>query len=425
MDNKRAKELIESYKAGTATPEELGVIEKWIMLGTVRDMDLSEVELQAELNIIRSRLPLSTVIAVGNETDNALSSAAGNAPAQEAGAAGANIKLWPKFTIAASIAAAVATIVFGIWFFNYRGDRNAGDAKDISNYANDIAPGQYGATITLANGKTIVLDSAKAGVVIGQALTYNDGTEVPSSGIGEPSSRTEGRDLLNGKGKRSPDGSGQVLGSLEMTASTARGQTYQITLPDGTRVWLNAASKIEFPASFAGLVKREVRLSGEAYFEVFRNKKQPFVVTSKNLSTGSEQQVEVLGTHFNINTYTEVIATTLLEGSVRVNDMVMLKPNEQLLQKTDGSIDILEADATKVLAWKAGDFRFSDDSITEVMDQLARWYNIEVLYKGPKPTERFTAAISRNKNISQILNVLAKTKAVRFEINGKTVTVTK
>ncbi|WP_285008438.1 FecR family protein [Pedobacter faecalis] len=329
-------------------------------------------------------------------------------------------KLWPRIV---AVAAAVATIVFGLWFFNDQSGRHSDDRRNLIDYASDVAPGNYGATITLADGKTIVLDSEKKGVVVGAELRYEDGSEVGSS-------RTEGRDLLRDR---------RSLGSLEMTearitAATANGQTYAFTLPDGTKVWLNAASKIEFPISFKGLVKREVIVSGEAYFEVFRDKAQPFVVNTKNLRNGQYQRVEVLGTHFNINAYGEdgAIKTTLLEGSVSVSSLrggttrqpQLLKPNQQSV--FTNQIKIQNVDAENAVAWKEGNFMFDHENLESAMNKIARWYNVQLEYKDNSvKQETFYGKFSRFDKLSTTLKTLERTGVVKFEITGNKVIIDK
>lgn len=294
---------------------------------------------------------------------------------------------WPFIAAAASI---LILISVGLWFYNTRHPQGSLATKDL--FANDIAPGKNTATLTLANGKTIILSDAKSGVVVGGDLRYNDGSLV-----------------------RNSSGTHEVL-----TASTPRGGTYQVTLPDGSKVWLNAATSIKFPSTFKGLVNRKVELiGGEAYFEVAKNKAQPFVVESNG------QMVEVLGTHFNINSYADEgsIKTTLLEGSVKVNNMV-LKPNQQSVLSSN-KINIRSVDAQSEIAWKNGDFNFNNESIQDIMKQLSRWYDIEIKYEGEITQDMYYAKISRNRNISEVLKRLEEAKGVHFKIEGRKVIVTK
>jgi ferric-dicitrate binding protein FerR (iron transport regulator) len=208
-----------------------------------------------------------------------------------------------------------------------------------------------------------------------------------------------------------------------------------VKLPDGSRVWLNAASSLKYPVSFSSLKDRRVELHGEAYFEVAKDKLHPFLVETDG------QEVTVLGTHFNIKAYRQDknIVTTLAEGSVRVGyqasawsdhgkivykDEVILSPGQQSLLKGE-TISVSKADMEESLAWKDGNFVFNDANIEKIMQDIARWYNIEVFYEGPSPTGAFSGNISRSKNISQILKALESTKLVHFKIEGRKVYVSK
>ena len=209
------------------------------------------------------------------------------------------------------------------------------------------------------------------------------------------------------------------------TITTPNGGQWQVVLSDGTKVWLNAASSISYPSTFAKRENRIVVLTGEAYFEVAKDASHPFIVISGN------QRIEVLGTHFNISSYTDdpAISTTLLEGSVKVSlsgqkHDVYLKPGEQALSSKQG-IRIRQVDVTEALAWKEGYFRFDDEPITSIMSKLARWYDIEVHYQDTTNKEAFYGRVSRNKNLSQVLKALETTKTVQFKVEGRRVTVLK
>jgi ferric-dicitrate binding protein FerR (iron transport regulator) len=210
------------------------------------------------------------------------------------------------------------------------------------------------------------------------------------------------------------------------TIRTPAGGQYQIKLPDGTKVWLNASSIIKFPSSFARNF-REVELEGEAYFEVAKmlynnNINIHFFVKNK------EQQIEVLGTHFNVSSYPEdIIKTTLLEGSVRVYSLIsnssqVLKPGQQS-QIVNGEIEIRAADTESSFAWKNGDFIFNNEELYSIMNKLERWYDIEVEYKGSVVPRRFSGAVSRSNNLSEVLRIMELTGKVKFEIEGRRVFV--
>jgi transmembrane sensor len=191
-------------------------------------------------------------------------------------------------------------------------------------------------------------------------------------------------------------------------------------LPDGSKVWLNSASTLRFPALFSGNT-REVELNGEAYFDVAKNPNKPFKVITK------DQIVEVLGTQFNINSYSdeETFKTTLIEGSVKIiykDRVVLLSPGQQF-QPSMKSSKVIEADTEEVTAWKNGYFLFKDEDIQSIMRKVSRWYNVDVNYSGNIPDVGFGGNISRSKDINEVLNVLQLTNAVHFKVEGRRITV--
>ncbi|WP_438940080.1 FecR family protein, partial [Chitinophaga hostae] len=207
--------------------------------------------------------------------------------------------------------------------------------------------------------------------------------------------------------------------------TTPRGGQFRVILPDGSRVWLNAASSIRFPTTFIGK-ERRVELSGEAYFEVEEDNNMPFIV-----GLNGEGQVLVLGTHFNINAYNDegLQKTTLLEGAVLVTaggHRQMLRPGEQAqVQPANASagITVRQTDVEEVLAWKNGYFQFNQADLRAVMRQLARWYDVEISYEGSVPESKFWGDISREANITDVLKVLEKS-GVHFRLEGKKIIVT-
>jgi ferric-dicitrate binding protein FerR (iron transport regulator) len=325
-------------------------------------------------------------------------------------------KLWPRIF---TVAAAVAAIAFGVWFYNTSRYPEAGNDLTLANYKNNIAPGGNRATLT-SNGKSINLSDTKTGLAINAAqLTYNDGTKIDPSALG----MTEGD-------------------SRALEVITPRGGTYFVILQDGTKVWLNADSKLEFLSDYRNKLQRIVKIEGEAYFEVAKNKRKPFMVQSAG------QNITVLGTHFNISAYEgEGIRTTLLEGSVSVRhlegsaatrdllnstnkrslpavrDDVVLKPNQQSLLTPNAGITVTEADPNAT-AWVKGAFSFNNASLEVVMKQLARWYDVEVVYPNGIPNRRFTGDLDRKLTAAEALDLLRFTK-VKFKIEGKKIIVTK
>ena len=204
------------------------------------------------------------------------------------------------------------------------------------------------------------------------------------------------------------------------TVTTPRGGVYHLTLPDSTEVWLNAASSITYPVNFSSH-DRKVSVTGEVYFEVAHNAAKPFRVT------GRGQQIEVLGTHFNVNVYENepLSRTTLLEGSVRIttgNNHAFLKPGQQAVFN-GSNIMLREGDISEAVAWKIGYFEFENLDIRALMRQIARWYDVDVAFEGPISSETFTGRISRYKNISQILSIVQASKSVHITISGRRIMV--
>jgi len=300
-------------------------------------------------------------------------------------------------------AAAAVLIVAGIFFWQHQPKTAVMQTAVLKNksYDADIQPGKNAAILTLASGKKIDLEQSQNGKIADEpgALVSKiaNGTVVYS---------------VNTKWLRS--------GTVN-TLSTVRGQQYQLVLPDGSKVWLNSASSITYPTSFSGMRNRAVKLTGEAYFEVAKDRSRPFIV-----KTG-EQEVEVLGTHFNVNAYNDENATrtTLLEGSVKVtnkNGQGILKPGQQAAVN-GGALVISKVNTSESVAWKNGDFRFDNEHFDSVLRQLSRWYNVDVTGSGMDKDLRFSGTISRSKPISTVLRALELTGQVRFTLDGRTLTV--
>ncbi|HEY0669012.1 MAG TPA: FecR domain-containing protein, partial [Sphingobacteriaceae bacterium] len=302
-----------------------------------------------------------------------------------------------------SVAAAILVIISaGTYFFSVKLPQ-----KQIAVSApnkNDLVPGGNKAILILADGSKIILDNAKNGIVAKQA--------------GLVITKTREGQLVYDISSTSPS----VNSNTYNTIQTPKGGQYQVNLPDGSQVWLNSESSLKFPTAFTGSERRVV-LTGEAYFEIKENKNKPFRVA------GNTQTVEVLGTHFNVNSYADesVIKTTLLEGSVKVttdNSNTIIKPGEQSQVKTGVSqIAIVQADTEGSIAWKNGFFYFKDADIKTVMRQLSRWYDVDVEYEGTIPHRVFSGKIYRNVNASQVLDILRFTK-IHFRIEGKRIIVT-
>jgi transmembrane sensor len=304
-----------------------------------------------------------------------------------------------KIAVAASIAALIA---IGGYFFSFRKTAKL-LAITSTNTRKDIAPGTTGGILVLSNGQQIALDSAGNGL-----LAVQGDTRVTSH---------QGKIVYNNAGRNSE----QIFN----TVVTPRSKQYQLVLADGSSVWLNAASSVRFPAAFSGDVRR-VEITGEAYFEVaplLRNgKKVPFIVSTRGM------EVQVLGTHFNVNAYPDehTIKTTLLEGSVMVskgNAKQLLKPGEQArLDAGNNLVLYKDVDTEEEVAWKNGYFSFDHADLGSVMRQIARWYDVDIVYAGQVSDRRFGGEISRTSNVSEVLKILEESK-VHFKIEEKRIIV--
>jgi transmembrane sensor len=321
---------------------------------------------------------------------------------------GRPVKLWFRLQWT-TIAATVLLMILGaaVWFWlRSETKEQAPMVQKTPVPANDVTPGGFKAKLTLSDGSTIVLDSAVAGNLTKQGNTT----------------------ILNKDGQLAytPTHEGKAE-PLYNTLTTSNGQTYKALLSDGSAVWLNSASSIRYPVTFMGS-EREVEITGEVYFEVSKDARKPFIV-----SVGGGQ-VEVLGTKFNINAYRDekMVRTTLLEGSVKVippgsGPQAVLKPGEQAELSGDHSPLTIHhsPDIEEVLAWKDGKFIFNDLDLQAAMRQIERGYDVQVSY-GYDPAKRpisVNGEISRNTNVSKVLDIMKSTGWLDFKIEGKKITV--
>lgn len=315
-------------------------------------------------------------------------------------------RFYPLLRRIASIAAVFFIMAgIGAYLWINREVKNPAIVKSKSDVIkNEVVPGGNKAMLTLSNGETIILDNAKNGVVATQA-----GIKIRKTANGQ---------IIYDAAK--PDKKASNLSYNIIT--TPRGGQYQIALPDGSKVWLNAASSLKFPASFSDK-ERIVEVTGEAYFEVAKvtsassGTRVPFKVISGN------QTVEVLGTHFNINAYPEeaTINTTLLEGSVKIWQLSThhskhLNPGQQA--RVGKSIQVADVDVRGAVAWKNGYFNFSHENIESVMRKISRWYNVDITYEGDITREGFVGSISKFEQVSQVLEMLQLTGSVHFKIEN-------
>ena len=310
---------------------------------------------------------------------------------------------WRSLVAAASVLLIVLTSAV-IWY-RYRSKNLAPGTTPVVVYKNDVLPGGDKAILTLGDGSKIVLDNAQNG-----ALTRQGNTKVIKLDSGQVVYNVTNNHIAHEKPEL-----------IYNTITTPRGGQYQVLLPDGSKVWLNAASSLRFPTSFTDK-ERTVELTGEAYFEVARNAPKPFNVKVNDI------RVEVLGTHFNVMAYADeqVMKTTLLEGAVRVrsgNERSLLKPGQQAQLDAAGQIrTINNADTEEAIAWKEGLLKFNGAGIEAVMRQIARWYDVEIKYEGKRSSYSVSGIVSRNNNVSNVLNIL-ELSGFHFRIEGKTIVV--
>lgn len=301
--------------------------------------------------------------------------------------------------------AALLLVIFSVGVMFFRTNKIT-TSKTID-YAALIEPGGNKAVLTLANGKKVILDNISNG-----AIAEQNGIQIKKQASGT----LEYVQLA-------PRPADNQIQNIFNTIETPRGGQYKIILDDGTVVWLNAASSLRYPLHFTGS-ERRVELTGEGYFEVAHLKAKPFIVVT------NKQEVEVLGTHFNINAYTEEadVKTTLLEGSVKVkslkdkNQTKYLKPGEQSILNSSNWL-VKPVDAAAQVDWKNGRFIFKDEELKSVMRKLSRWYDIEVDYDQSLENLSFSGRISRSKTLKDVLRILTRTNDVAFKVNERRVTV--
>ncbi|PWG81516.1 FecR family protein [Pararcticibacter amylolyticus] len=314
------------------------------------------------------------------------------------------LQAW-RWLVAASI---VLILGYSAWFFFSNSPSSHKYQFAANGNGPDIPPGGNKAVVTLPDGKKVILGAGVRGLI-------------SEAGAIQVSRTGDGQVRITNSKYKEPASNNPVI------IETPRGGTYQVILPDGSKVWLNAASSLSFPGRFDD-AERLVELSGEAYFEVAKNyqnngERRPFVVRSGSL------KVKVLGTHFNINAYPEDenIRTTLLEGSVAVSrkgESYLLKPGQVAIAKAEKAVSIQAADTEEAVAWKNEAFQFSGSDVHEVMRQLSRWYNVEVRYSDDMISEHYTGYISRNVPASKALAMLREIGDLNFIMTNGVITVT-
>ncbi len=401
LDRQELYKLIDKYLAGNANEEEIDLLSRYYN-SFQQNLQWDRAEL-GEPSITETNLfaRIQDKIEVGNRTNVV------KTIESERNSSGSNVVSLNRnkgFFAFSRIGAAacVILILFVAALLWFRSDHTTEIASKNSIkkfYKNDIPPGSDKAILQLADGSTIVLDDANDG-----ALAQQGNSKVIK---------------LNGKlNYNALPGSNEVVYN---SISTPRGGKFQIELPDGTQVWLNATSSLRFPTAFVEK-NRRVEITGEAYFEVAKDKSKPFIVSVN----GAE--VEVLGTHFNVMAYKDeaVVKTTLLEGAIKFvkgTASNTLKPGQQAQVLNSGQVKVVDGvNLDEVVAWKNGLFNFQGEDIGTVIRLLARWYDVDVIYN-EKIDDLFYAKIPRSTNLSAVLKLLEMTGKVHFEIDGRKITV--
>lgn len=368
--------LLERYEKGNCTAVEKKIVEDWYdaQLPEIRTLKSREDEL-----LIRKQNSFQQILNSGK------------------GRCRSPFMIW---SVRILFVAATVTVVASLWAVLFTNSSNL-----PTRYSNDIDPGGNKAIITLNDGKNIPLSEQQSGVIIDAAkMTYSDGTLISNDRLGK------------------------------FKIATPKGGTYQARLPDGSKVWLNSASSITYSKStINGLGARRVNLTGEAYFEVSKDKQHPFIVTTR------KQVVTVLGTHFNISSYENQVAdkTTLIEGSVRVDlaadsgkimstKTEILKPGEQAVT-SESKILVAHPDPKIASSWKDGDFVFNNEPLEDILKEVSRWYDVEIEYNDSTLKKRFFGGIiSKSEKISKVLRMLELVgDDVKFDIKGKKIIVSK
>jgi len=370
MEKEELKKLFKKYSEGTCTEQEKALLENWYLQHNEQAPIINYKKINVAKNLIFLKLP-------GNEANF--------------------LKIGIRLAAAAVLIGMVISVTFALL--------NSGKVKPINKLVGDVPPGTNKATLTIGTGQRINLTDALNGTLAtkaGVTIAKNKPGQIMFSFT-----------------------SAEHVDHTQNAISTPAGGQWEVKLSDGTQVWLNSASRLTFPASFSKLQNRIVTLEGEGYFEVAKDTAHPFIVISGN------QRVEVLGTHFNINSYTDepAIKTTLVQGRVKVSLLgvsspVILMPGDQSTV-AGSAIHVESVNTEEALAWKNGYFRFNDENIKSTMRKLSRWYNIDVQYGLDISTDGMNGKISRYKNISQVLKALEATKTVHFKVEGRRVTVLK
>ena len=309
-------------------------------------------------------------------------------------------------------AACLLCLVFGAYWFLSTKEHTPGNATPLAVVQPDVRPGQSGAVLILDKGLRVNLDSLGNG-----ALAMQGGVQLTKKDNQLAYTENANTDKL-----------------IYNTILTPKGRQYHLVLSDGTKVWLNSDAYLRFPVAF-GASERKVEIGGEVYFEVAhvdmpgKNTRKPFIVHINSAKIKEGMDVEVLGTHFNINAYDdeETVRTTLLEGSINLKlggNSTPAKPGQQLIvEEAERKVTVNEGvDLEEVIAWKNGRFEFDNVSLPVIMRQISRWYDVEVVYEGKPDNEKYSGAISKSVNLSDVLRML-ESRRLKFKIDGNKLVV--
>ena len=412
MSISQIKSLLDRYIAGSATQQEQQLVEQWL-----EENDQQNTEWQ----LMNNKDKAAWLLQLYRDIDNSITPK--DAGWQDDDTIDSSLAWYKKFWLPVA-AALIVSIGAGIYYFLLPQQERATPISVIApQLQNDALPGTNKAILMLDNGKTILLDDSQDGVLVKQG-----GTAVSKQG-----------ENLMYKGKGNNDKDAPVVFN---TLTTPRGGQYKLVLADGSKVWLNASSSIRYPVSFAGN-ERKVEITGEVYFEISQlsvdglkgkaTKRIPFIV-KVNMLGREGAEVEVLGTHFNINAYDDedAISTTLLEGSIKISpprpnekslEAVIITPGQQARLNKNGLLQLVkEVNIEETVAWKNGLFMMNGVAIPAVLRQLARWYDVDIVYGNGIPEGRITGDIPRDMNLSEVLKVM-ELSGVHFKIDNKKIIV--
>lgn len=375
MEKKLGAQIVEKYLSGKATAKEQRVVEEWYAFNR---MDEPSIDSPEDFKRIKSEM--WTVIDQQYQPQARI----------------LNKKKWLSY--------AAAILLFAGILGMYKWQQVHREYS-VDNYAGpEIKAGQEGATLTLSDGSEIDLNAAN----VGEIMT-KQGVVISKNAQGV---------LIYTTNKAKP----QSNKAISNTLTTKNGEMYQVVLPEGSRAWLNAASSLTFDSDLATSATRTVKLQGEGYFEVSKNAR-PFIVAT------ASQRVQVLGTHFNVNAYSEskgFVKTTLIEGRVKVvtsKSELIIQPGEQAVNRL-GQINVYEQDTEEILAWKNGYFKI-DGNLYDIMLSIGRWYDMDVQFIADAPKElKLWGYISRSNDLIKTLRQIERTNKVKFKIKERTITVT-